>query len=98
MCLEIGEPLTGQCRMMPYRKDGGNITQPINAAANTDCVLLQFIVAARTCSYCAYSFGKPLDKNCTVTLSPMGSDSASSVRWITASRTSRSIWSDGSPV
>ena len=31
-------------------------------------------------------FGKPFAKNCTVTLSPMGSDCASSVRSITASR------------
>src|SRR6266849_2418159 len=44
--------------------------------------------------YSAYRFGKPLDMNCTVTLSPMGSDCASSVRSITASRTSRSILSD----
>jgi hypothetical protein len=53
---------------------------------------------ARICGHQGYCFEKPLDKNCTVTLSPKGNDCASCVRSITASRTSRSILSDGSPV
>ena len=66
--------------------------------ANTDFVLLGFIARSQDLRHRGYCLGKPLDRNCTVTLSPMGSDCASCVKLITASRTSRSILSDGSPV
>src|SRR5437867_5570665 len=45
-----------------------------------------------------YFFGEPLDRNWTVTLSPIGNCCVVSFRSITASRMSRSLLSDGSPV
>src|SRR2546425_8119045 len=45
---------------------------------------------------CFHFFSNLLDKNCTVTLNPIGSGRASSCKSITASRTSRSLLSDGS--
>src|SRR3981189_613929 len=46
----------------------------------------------------SYFFNELVVKNCTVTLSPIGNDRVLSSKPITASRTSRSLLSDGSPV
>src|SRR5881396_2326303 len=45
-----------------------------------------------------YFFGEPLDRNWTVTLSQIGNCCVVSFKSITASRMSRSLLSDGSPV
>jgi len=46
----------------------------------------------------SYFFNELVIKNCTVTLRPIGKDRVLSSKSITASRTSRSLLSDGSPV
>ena len=58
----------------------------------------QLLLRGRVVCTQRYFFDELFIKNCTVTLRPIGNDGALSSRPITASRISRSLLSDGSPV
>src|SRR5216684_3365592 len=64
--------------------------------STTTVTLLRNSIAIEYSS--AYFLNESTVKNCTVTLRPIGNDGALSSRPITASRISRSLLSDGSPV